>query len=1284
MIKNSNLQKPIFYLRPAQNGRVTKRLCDRLQICLRGFKSLSALFLILFVIIIFCSGKTNANVLINEVMYDPELSDNYYEWIELFNPSNDSINLSGWTVVDNSENESIEGDFDHGNGTTIIPPLGYAIITDHGTKFYENFSIPEGTIKLYTDDSSIGNSLGNSGDKLILKNETGETIDSVEWIIDYDDVIGTPASYVLENHSLSRYYNVDTDNSSKDFYDASTPTPGFANKIDLKPNLNIDLYPEFVPKIENDSLYGLPFLIKINISNYPANTTYQIKSYIIGNIASSTPATQTYNGISWQYSTQYTSTLTTDVFGNWSGWQYLRFKKDYKEYDENIKENFSAFLIVKIKKDSTTEEVLKTIYLLDMDESTSNGTIGGYATGLFIDNNTFLEKKTVVIENIFGNITGIYLTENNEIDEGISKIPGYYKLTSSIGSNYTIKILDEKNNFIRIITNVTIRKGKFKVSIDSSEKNYLLKKNESIEIPLTVKNLGDFDDNIELNIIQNTEGWNANLNTQNIYLNAKETSNIYLHITAGNFDCVENNVTIKATSNNDFGEFDEITIFFKILAADLVVEDVKTYNDQENETSIFGEGEIVKIKAFIKNLGYENATNFSVTFYYDFQDENQLIKCINYDTIGSYRKYPTVVWDTKDISPDVHTIIVIVDVENKIEELSESNNKITVDIKIFKTNLSTIEKEVLITEIFYNTHPKIDNEFICIYNPSSKPVDISGWYITKDPFKTKKDQTKIVFPNLTIISPKTKLTLTENASSYKWEIGEMPNFEYNVDSIADIPQMFFKKNFTLGNSGEIVILKDCYNHTIDVIVYGKNEFNVSGWTGPSVPICKNGILIKRNKDENGNFIDTNSSSDWLSFRKYGIGQSNIPYVNISFNGEITTFISPDNSFKLIVNELRNATGSIYLNIYEFTNYFLCNELINALIRNVSVNILLDGSPVGGIADEEKFILNRISNYKGNIRFIINDIENKIHKRYVFNHGKYLIIDNKTVIIESCNWAFSGVPKNPTYGNREWGITIKNDSVAAFFLKVFLEDWDKDRCDIYSFNQMDFVIPDYFYKDESFYSGLHEPSFEPETFTGNFFCIPVFSPDNSFNAIYNMINSANKSIYIQQLYIYKNWSEEINPFVELLANKYKQGVEVKVILNYNPSYDQTNEKCNQTKRYFDEIGIKTKFIYSNWSIFSNVHNKGIIVDNESVLISSINWNENSFLNNREVGIIIKNGELAKYYADVFFYDWNLSQMEQKIINKNILSTDYKNTIYIMIIFTITFALIIRDWRKRKWT
>ena len=276
-------------------------------------------------------------------MYDPLQNDNYNEWLELYNPTNRSINVSDWSISDNYSEDFLKGDFEHDNGTTIIQSYGYAIIADHGTKIYENFSISNNTIHLYVDDSSLGNGLGNNKDKLMLKNSTGVEIDSIEWGYNYADVTGMPANLINEGHSLARHQNIDTNDTSKDFYDGIVPTPGSKNKFIQCPSLNIELYPMYIPKIQKNSEYGLPFAVKINISNYESNESYQVKSYLVGNASSRWPATQTWDGTSWTYSDRYTSTITTNDNGNWSGWTYMRFNGDYREYQRSIKDNNTAF-----------------------------------------------------------------------------------------------------------------------------------------------------------------------------------------------------------------------------------------------------------------------------------------------------------------------------------------------------------------------------------------------------------------------------------------------------------------------------------------------------------------------------------------------------------------------------------------------------------------------------------------------------------------------------------------------------------------------------------------------------------------------------------------------------------------------------------------------------------------------------------------------------------------------------------------------------------------------------
>ncbi|MCJ2563476.1 MAG: phospholipase D-like domain-containing protein, partial [Candidatus Thermoplasmatota archaeon] len=46
----------------------------------------------------------------------------------------------------------------------------------------------------------------------------------------------------------------------------------------------------------------------------------------------------------------------------------------------------------------------------------------------------------------------------------------------------------------------------------------------------------------------------------------------------------------------------------------------------------------------------------------------------------------------------------------------------------------------------------------------------------------------------------------------------------------------------------------------------------------------------------------------------------------------------------------------------------------------------------------------------------------------------------------------------------------------------------------------------------------------------------------------------------------------------------------------------------------------------------------VVDGNRVLISSLNWNHNSFTRNREAGLILKNEQIAVYFERIFMHDW----------------------------------------------
>ncbi|HEX3001298.1 MAG TPA: phospholipase D-like domain-containing protein [Methanoregula sp.] len=72
---------------------------------------------------------------------------------------------------------------------------------------------------------------------------------------------------------------------------------------------------------------------------------------------------------------------------------------------------------------------------------------------------------------------------------------------------------------------------------------------------------------------------------------------------------------------------------------------------------------------------------------------------------------------------------------------------------------------------------------------------------------------------------------------------------------------------------------------------------------------------------------------------------------------------------------------------------------------------------------------------------------------------------------------------------------------------------------------------------------------------------------------------------------------------------------------------------------EKLPLEARLADLETSRLEKIHNKGVIVDNRKVLVSSINWNSNSPNFNREAGVIIDHPGVAEYFTSVFEDDWN---------------------------------------------
>ena len=127
---------------------------------------------------------TPPSVVINEIHYDEDNKTIRSEFIELFNPSNNSVDLSGYYF-----SSGIDFEFPAG---TILPAGGYLVISENPATMLSHFGYSEAL-----GPFANGSSLKNSGERITLRNPAGTTIDEVDYQLGFPwptvgNDIGTP------------------------------------------------------------------------------------------------------------------------------------------------------------------------------------------------------------------------------------------------------------------------------------------------------------------------------------------------------------------------------------------------------------------------------------------------------------------------------------------------------------------------------------------------------------------------------------------------------------------------------------------------------------------------------------------------------------------------------------------------------------------------------------------------------------------------------------------------------------------------------------------------------------------------------------------------------------------------------------------------------------------------------------------------------------------------------------------------------------------------------------
>jgi len=506
----------------------------------------------------------------------------------------------------------------------------------------------------------------------------------------------------------------------------------------------------------------------------------------------------------------------------------------------------------------------------------------------------------------------------------------------------------------------------------------------------------------------------------------------------------------------------------------------------------------------------------------------------------------------------------------------------------------------------YEVDPYGDEGF-SLYNYGSTDVDLCGMKVTDG-------EGTISFTKSLIVAPRSRLTVVIGDADDNWFSSRDCVFRINTNGITKTG------SFILNNSGDEVILSSDSTF-IDSVCYG-NKTIALGWSGAPVPISSNSYILRTG------ILDTDTSNDWIK-TKPGL-------TNREFNPDdpmdciVMPFTFPESEGIPIYRAIEQADDEVLISIYQLTSKNLVGLLIDLEERtgdeHVDVKIIIEGDPLNYDMSTELSLMGSIVMSGGEV-WTINTPESGNYERFSFFHNKYAIIDRENVIITSENWTTDNM-SGSRYANRGWGVMIESDQYARYMADIWENDHDASYGDAAPLMER---FPDLKpYPGDLSYTS---PTKEYEMYRYQSKVVPVLSPDNSYDALKELMEGSDHSISSEQLDLGNSYSKinDDSP-ISWMNDAANRGVQCKFILD--GSIDDVSPMINMINTTTDVEACSI----DGGNGFRTTHNKGVLIDGNITWIGSVNWTETSFLDNRETAVVIYSTEINEFFTGYFMKDW----------------------------------------------
>ncbi|MGD2176584.1 MAG: lamin tail domain-containing protein [Anaerolineae bacterium] len=602
----------------------------------------------------------------------------------------------------------------------------------------------------------------------------------------------------------------------------------------------------------------------------------------------------------------------------------------------------------------------------------------------------------------------------------------------------------------------------------------------------------------------------------------------------------------------------------------------------------------------------------------------------------------------------------------------------TVHLPLLARNYTPPRYGVIIEAVLYDGQQYVDyDEAVLLVNGGDGSVDLGGWALCK---WGSVDWRCADLPEVEIAS-RQRLWLARSGIYFAKSFGFDPDYV-----LSGWPRF--------ANQGDEVVLQNADGTVWDALVYENGLTDVEGWDGPAVQpykgssLAEPGQVLYRFLEEETSLParDTDTAADWAQHAGDAWYGRRVRYPGwdlewfyqpaLGTSGALTAGIAPDNAYQLVANTIRSAEESIELEAYTLEHYQFVTELAQQAQQGVTVTVLLEGEPAGGIEDQELWACQQLhATGHGTCTFMFNDEAFDIYDRYTLLHAKFIVVDRKRLLLGSQNLTHTSLAgddkANGTGGSR--GVVLVTDApeMVARAVEVFQAD-----CDPANHADVTTWAP-----DNAFGYGLPSPGFTPDsgedwvTYTVQF-PNPVTVPGTGFelvtapeaalrgsDGLLGLVARAGTgdAVYVEQLYEHREWGA--NPTVDpnLRLETYiaaaRRGAKVRILLNGGDFGIEgfSLSKNIEAAAYVNEIARTERLDLSAHlgdPTEYGIHNKMVLVDlgieGKYTHVGSINGSETSNKINREMALQVRSAALFNYLYAVFDYDWNHQPPERHLL------------------------------------